>query len=420
MQVDQIRRLFLGFFEERGHRVVPSSSLIPSDPTLLLTNAGMNQFKPYLLGVQESTFPRAATSQKVFRAVDIDNVGHTDRHLTFFEMLGNFSFGDYFKSEACRWAYDLITQGYGIDAARLWMTVYEQDDQAYRIWTEEVGVPPERIVRRGKFDAHGEPANFWWMHAAGPCGPCSEIFVDRGPAYGPEGGPDADEDRFCEIWNLVFMQDECDDHGEVLRPLPKQNIDTGSSLERVAMVLQDKANVFETDLLRPLLAVAEEVSGRAYGRDGTTDVALRIMAEHGRATTFLMADGVLPSNEGRGYVLRRELRRLITYARRLGVDRPVMGGLIGRTVEVMGEAYPELVENRAFVLQVAESEEDRFVATFQHGMTLFEEEVRKAKDAGSSAFGGAAAFRLHDTFGFQQQLTQELAEAEGLTLDEDE
>ncbi len=419
MQGHRIRQTFLSFFEEREHRVVPSSSLIPQDPTLLLTNAGMNQFKSYLLGVEEPPYPRAATSQKVFRAVDIDNVGHTDRHLTFFEMLGNFSFGDYFKSEACRWAFDLITNGYGIDPERLWITVYELDDEAYRIWTEEVGVPPERIVRRGKFDAYGEPANFWWMHTAGPCGPCSEIFVDRGPRYGPDGGPDVDEDRFCEIWNLVFMQDECDDQGEVLRPLPKQNIDTGSSLERVAMVLQDVANVFESDLLRPLLALAEQLSGHPYGRDERTDVALRIMAEHGRATTFLMADGVLPSNEGRGYVLRRELRRLVTYARRLGVDRPVVRALAAKTIELMGDAYPELRANQAFVLQVAASEEERFVATYRQGMTLFEGEVAKAKDAGTGVLSGEAAFRLHDTFGFQEQLTTELAAEEGLTVDQE-
>jgi alanyl-tRNA synthetase len=420
MKANDIRREFLAFFEERGHRIVPSSSLIPPPETgLLLTTAGMVQFIPYFLGFQEPPYPRAASSQKSFRQNDIENVGHTDRHLTFFEMLGNFSFGDYFKKDAIAWAYELVTQRYGIDHDRLWVTVFETDEEAVAGWTA-VGVSPDRIVRRGKVDEHGEPANFWWTHKAGPCGPCSEIFVDRGPQHGPEGGPDVDEDRYCEIWNLVFMQDECDDDSNVLRPLPKQNIDTGSSLERVAMVLQDVGNVFETDLLRPLLAVAEELTGHAYGRDPKADVSLRVMAEHGRATTFLIADGVLPSNEGRGYVLRRELRRMITYARRLGVDRPVMPGLIDATLEVMGEAYPELVENRAFIQQVASSEEERFVSTYQHGMTLFEEEVSRAKDSGSGVFPGAAAFRLHDTFGFQQQLTQELAEAEGLALDGDE
>ncbi len=419
MQGHQIRSLFLRYFEERGHVVVPSSSLVPNDPTLLLTNAGMNQFKPYLLGLQGAPYPRAATSQKVFRAVDIDNVGHTDRHLTFFEMLGNFSFGDYFKEGAIPFAYELVTEGYGIDPARMWVTVYEQDDEAERIWLD-TGIPAERIVRRGRFDAHGEPANFWWMHVAGPCGPCSEIFIDRGERFGPDGGPNVDEDRFCEIWNLVFMQDECDEQANVIRPLPKKNIDTGSSLERVAMVLQDGANVFETDLLRPLLEAAVELTGHTYGRDERADVSLRIMAEHGRATSFLIADGVRPSNEGRGYVLRRMLRRLVTNARRLGVERPVMPELVETTVRMMGEAYPDLKDNEAFILQVATSEEEHFLATYRHGMVLFEQEVEKAKSSGTGVFPGEAAFRLHDTFGFQEQLTTELAAEEGLQVDETE
>ena len=411
MKASDIRQVFLRFFEERGHRVVPSSSLIPNDPTLLLTNAGMNQFKPYMLGIEEPPFPRAATVQKVFRASDIENVGHTARHLTFFEMLGNFSFGDYFKKEACRWAYELVTEGYGIDPARLWFTVYEPDEETVRVWVDEVGVHPDRIVRRGKDD------NFWWMHVAGPCGPNSEIFVDRGPKYGPEGGPAVDEDRFMEIWNVVFMQEECDATGEVIRELPKKNIDTGSGLERVAVVLQERDNVFETDLLRPLVEAAESVTGRRYGGDERDDVALRVIAEHGRATTFLMADGVLPSNEGRGYVLRRMLRRLVTYARRLGVDHPVMGELIDATAEVMGEAYPEVVQNRAFVRQVAASEEERFGATYRQGIVLFDAEVEKAKERGSDRFPGEAAFRLHDTFGFPETLTEELAREAGLEVD---
>jgi alanyl-tRNA synthetase len=417
MQASEIRRTFLRFFEEREHKVVPASSLIPNDPTLLLTNAGMNQFKPYLLGIEEPPYPRAATAQKVFRTSDLENVGHTDRHLTFFEMLGNFSFGDYFKEKAIPWAYELVTQGYGIEPERLWVTVYELDDEAERIWKDVVGLPPERVVRRGKLDAHGEPANFWWMHVAGPCGPCSEIYVDRGPKYGPDGGPDVDEDRFLEIWNVVFMQDECDDQANVLRPLPAQNIDTGSSLERVAMVLQGGDTLFDSDLLRPLVDVAEEVTGRKYGTDEKDDVALRILAEHGRATTFLTADGVLPSNEGRGYVLRRMLRRLVTYARKLGVERPVMHQFVDRTVELMGDAYPELVANQAFVLQVTASEEERFGEAYQHGIALFQEEVRKAREGRRRVLPGEAAFRLHDTFGFQQELTLELAQEEGLAVD---
>jgi alanyl-tRNA synthetase len=420
MKGDEIRRMFLRFFEERGHKVVPSSSLIPSDPSLLLTNAGMNQFRPYLLGLEEPPYARATTAQKVFRTSDLENVGHTDRHLTFFEMLGNFSFGDYFKEEAIAWAHELVTEGYGIDHDRLWVTVFETDEEAAGIWTNRVGIPPDRIVRRGKFDpVTGEPLNFWWMHVAGPCGPCSEIFVDRGPKYGPDGGPDVDEDRFMEIWNVVFMQDECDDEANVLRGLPRQSIDTGSSLERVAMVLQGADSAFETDLLRPLVSIAEQLTGRSYGSDEKTDVALRILAEHGRATTFLMADGVLPSNEGRGYLLRRMLRLLITHARKLGVDRPVVPEFVEKTTEVMGQAYPELVANKPFILQVAASEEERFGEAFLHGMALLQDEVRKAKAQGSTVLPGEAAFRLHDTFGFQQELTVELAREEGLTVDMD-
>jgi alanyl-tRNA synthetase len=413
----EIREAFLRFFEERGHRIVPSSSLIPSVPGLLLANAGMNQFVPYFLGHEQPPYPRAASSQKCMRTPDIENVGHDARHLTFFEMLGNFSFGDYFKREAISWAHELVTERYGIDHDRLWVTVFESDQDAERIWIEEAGIPAERIVRRGKLDRHGEPGNFWWMHAAGPCGPCSEIYVDRGPRYGPEGGPDVDEERFLEIWNLVFMQDECDEHSNVIHELPRTNIDTGSSLERVAMVLQDVDSVFETDLLRPLVETAESLTGRTYGKDDRADVSLRIIAEHGRAVTFLIADGVLPSNEGRGYVLRRMLRRLVTHARRLGVGRPVMAELVAATVEGFGQTYLELETNRPFVLQVASSEEEHFDGTYRQGIQLLEQELEKAKAAGSHVLSGDVAFRLHDTFGFQEQLTIELAADEGLAVE---
>jgi alanyl-tRNA synthetase len=416
-----IRRTFLSFFEERGHKVVPSSSLISPVPGLLLTTAGMVQFIPYFLGQQEPPYPRAASAQKSFRATDIENVGHTDRHLTFFEMLGNFSFGDYFKREAIAFAYELVTEGYGIDPDRLWATVYETDDDALRYWGE-VGIPPERIDRRGKVDQYGEPANFWWTHTAGPCGPCSEIFVDRGQKYGPDGGPAVDEERFLEIWNLVFMQDECDDESNVVRALPEKNIDTGSSLERVAVVLQGANSVFDTDLLRPLVETAERLTDRNYGSDRRDDVSLRIMAEHGRATTFLIADGVLPSNEGRGYVLRRMLRRLVTHARRLGVDRAVMEDLAETTVELMGDAYPELRANRAFILQVATSEEDRFAGTLRQGLTLLEAALPSEGTAGGSSvrqLRGEVAFKLHDTYGFPLELTLELAAEQGLAVDTD-
>jgi alanyl-tRNA synthetase len=413
VDANPIRKVFLGFFEERGHKIVPSSSLIPNDPTLLLTNAGMNQFKPYMLGLEEPPYPRAATVQKVFRTSDIENVGHTARHCTFFEMLGNFSFGDYFKEQAIAWAYELVTDGFGLDPERLWATVFETDDEAVQIWVDKAGLPAERVVRRGKKD------NFWDMGVAGPCGPCSEIYVDRGPKYGPEGGPAVDEERFMEIWNLVFMQNLCDENINVIGDLPKKNIDTGSGLERVAVVLQGKDNVFDTDVLRPLVEVAESVTGRRYGANERDDVSLRIIAEHGKATTFLMGDGVLPSNEGRGYVLRRMLRRLVTHARKLDVDKPVMGALVERTVELMGETYPELLENRAFIEQVAASEEERFGATYRQGITLFETEVSKAKAGASGTLSGDAAFKLHDTFGFQEQLTIELAAEEGLAVDTD-
>ena len=417
MEGNRIREAFLRFFEERGHRVVPSSSLIPPPESgLLLTNAGMNQFIPYFLGHAKAPFPRAVTVQKVFRALDIDNVGHTARHETFFEMLGNFSFGDYFKREAVAWGHELVTEVYGIDPERLWVTVYEEDDEAVAAW-DAVGMPDPRIVRRGKVDEHGELANYWSTHAAGPGGPCSEIFVDRGTRFGPEGGPDVDEERFVEIWNLVFIQDEVDADLNVVSELPAKNVDTGSSLERVAMVLQDVDNVFETDLLRPLLEVAESVSGRTHGADERTDVSLKVIAEHGRATAFLIADGVLPSNEGRGYILRRMLRRVVSHARRLGIERDVMPALIERTVALFGEAYPELVENRAYIEQVATSEEERFASTLRQGMTLFEGEVERAE--GSDRLPGDVVFKLHDTFGFPKELTRELAEDAGLQIDDE-
>jgi alanyl-tRNA synthetase len=426
MQGNEIRTLFLRFFQEREHQIVPSSSLIAPVPGLLLTNAGMNQFVPYFLGHAEPPYRRAASAQKCMRTPDIENVGHTTRHLTFFEMLGNFSFGDYFKKEAIRWSHELVTDGYGIDHDRLWVTVFETDDQAAQLWIDEVGVSPERIVRRGKFDEHGEPANFWWTHTAGPCGPCSEIYVDRGPEFGPAGGPDVDEERFLEIWNLVFMQDECDEHSNVIRELPKKNIDTGSSLERVAMIIQGVPTVFDTDLLRPLVEVGERLAGIRYGSDDRSDVSLRVLAEHGRATAFLIADGVLPSNEGRGYVLRRMLRRLVTHARRLGIDKPVMSEFVDRTTELMGAAYPELVQNKAFVHQVATSEEERFGSVIQQGLDVLHNAIvtpstveGKTEVLPPKVLPGDIAFKLHDTYGFPIESTIELAAEEGLTVDTD-
>ena len=405
----RIRETFLAFFEERDHTRVRSSSLIaPPESGLLLTGAGMIQFIPYFLGQAEPPFRRATSVQKCFRAVDIENVGHTDRHLTMFEMLGNFSFGDYFKDESCAWGLQLVTEGFGVDADRLWMTVYDDDDEAIAIW-QDLGIPAERLVRRGKTD------NYWWTHAAGPAGPCSEIFVDRGARFGPDGGPDVDEDRFMEIWNHVFMQHQVDEHAEIVGELPMKNIDTGSSIERVAVVLQDVGSFFETDLFAPLLDVVQSLSGKHYGADERHDIAIRIIGEHARATAFLVADGVQPSNEGRGYILRRMLRRVVSSARQLGVRGEVLRPLVGVVVEGFGDAYPELVENRAFIEQVLGSEEERFSATLRQGMTLFEE-ARERAEGGRIA--GADAFKLSDTFGFPIELTEELAADAGLAVDE--
>jgi alanyl-tRNA synthetase len=410
MDGDRIRETFLAFFEGRDHTRVRSSSLIPPPESgLLLANAGMNQFIPYFLGQAEPPFPRATTVQKCFRAVDIENVGITDRHLTMFEMLGNFSFGDYFKAESCAWGLELVTEGFGVDPDRIWTTVYTDDDEAIAVW-QDLGIPSARIVRRGKAD------NYWWTHAAGPAGPCSEIFVDRGPRYGSEGGPEVDEDRYCEIWNHVFMQHQVDGACEVLGDLPKKNIDTGASLERVAMVLQERGSFFETDLFAPLLEAVQSISGKHYGADERHDVAIRIVGEHARACSFLVADGVQPSNEGRGYILRRMLRRVVKEARVLGVAGDILPPLVAVVVESFGEAYPELRENRAFVEQVLGAEEERFGGTLRQGMTLFEEATGRAVDGRMS---GADAFKLSDTFGFPIELTVELANEAGLSVDED-
>jgi alanyl-tRNA synthetase len=409
MEGADIRERFLSFFEERGHTRVPSSSLIPNDPSLLLTTAGMVQFKPYFLGEQEPPYPRAASAQKSFRTTDIENVGRTIRHMTFFEMLGNFSFGDYFKEGAIALAWELATEGYGLEPDRLWASVYEKDDDAADLWTAYL--PVDRIVRRGMDD------NFWSMGVAGPCGPSSELFVDRGPAHGPDGGPDASEERFLEIWNLVFMQYERDDDFNLVGELESKGIDTGSGLERVAIVLQGTPSLYETDLLAPILEAAQSVTGRRYGEDEARNLSLRILAEHGRAVTFLVADGVVPANEGRGYVLRRMLRRVVLHARKLGVEKEVMGPLVEATVEVMGSAYPELVERKPFVLQVAASEEDHFGVTLRHGMTLFEDLVARLTSTGDTTFPGDEAFRYHDTYGFPIELTVELAQDQGLEVD---
>ena len=419
MDTNSIRDKFLTFFEEREHARVHSSSLVPNDQTLLLTNAGMVQFKPYFLGEQSPPFKRAVTAQKCMRAGgkhnDIDQVGRTARHLTFFEMLGNFSFGDYYKSDACAWGWELVTEGFGIDAERLWATVYETDDEAFEIWRDEVGVPENRIIRMGKKD------NFWSMGVAGPCGPCSEISVDMGDPFGPASdvGPQGNEARYMEIWNLVFMQNDCNADIEPIAELPKKNIDTGFGLERAAMVLQNVATVFETDLLREMVARAENLCGQRYGDDARADVGLRVLADHGRSISFMIADGILPSNEERGYVLRLIMRRAIREARLMGRAEPVLTGLIDATVELMGEAYPELKERHDLALEVASREEERFDHTLKQGLALLESEIEKVKGSGAQAIPADVAFKLHDTFGFPIDMTVDIATEAELDLDRD-
>ncbi len=414
MNSTEIRRRFLDFFVERDHRLVPSSSLIPNDPTLLLANAGMNQFKPYFLGEVVPDFARATSVQKCFRTSDIENVGHTTRHLTFFEMLGNFSFGDYFKAGAIAYAYELVTERFGFEADRIWATVYLDDDEAFGLW-REVGVPAERIQRRGRED------NYWDMGVAGPCGPCSEVYYDRGPEHGREGGPIADEERYLEIWNLVFMQnlrDEKEDYN-IVGELPKKNIDTGMGLERVAFLLQGVDNVFETDLLAPILERTQAATGRVYGRDPGADLSLRVIAEHSRAASFLIADGVLPSSESRGYVLRRLLRRAIDHSRRLGVEDQVMAPIAGRVVDNLGDAWPELVAQRSLIEQVVASEEESFSRTLRQGSALLRSVITRTREQGAVTLPGDTAFQLHDTYGFPFELTVEVAEDAGLQVDRD-
>jgi alanyl-tRNA synthetase len=407
----EIRKTFLDFYAKRDHRVVASSSLIPNDPTLLLTTAGMVQFKPYFLGQKTPEFPRAASVQKSARTSDIEIVGLTARHMTFFEMLGNFSFGDYYKREACAWAWELVTEHFGLDPARLWVTIFSTDDEAYEAWRNGVGVRADRIVRRGA------PDNFWDMTAAGPCGPCSEIFYDRGPAYGEVEGFE-DGDRIVEFYNLVFMESERDDAGNIVGKLPSRNVDTGMGLERAAAILQDVPGIFETDAFRPILARAEERTGRRYGArygdDAGTDVSLRILAEHARAASFLVADGVFPSNEGRGYVLRRLIRRAVRHARMLGVEDPIVAPLAEVVIEEYGDAYPELSGGRAHVVQVLEAEEESFRRTLGRGLAMLEDEMKRSAGA---ALDGGTAFKLHDTYGFPLELTTEIVAEAGMQVD---
>jgi alanyl-tRNA synthetase len=421
MESADIRNRFLAFFERHGHVVVPSASLIAADPTLLLVNAGMVPFKPYFLGEQPAPYRRATSVQKCVRTPDIEEVGRTTRHATFFQMAGNFSFGDYFKELAIPLAWELLTHpvaedGYGFPEDRLWVTVYRDDDEAADIWQTKVGVPPERIQRRGLKD------NYWHMGVPGPGGPCSEIYYDRGPAYGREGGPVVDEERYLEVWNLVFMQEQLSavrskEDFDVQGELPAKNIDTGMGLERMAAVLQGVDNIYEIDTTRKILDRATELTGHRYHADPRSDVALRVVADHARTAVMLIADGVTPGNEGRGYVLRRVMRRVVRTMRLLGAHDPTMGDLVDATIGAMGPQYPELIRGGERIHAVAEAEEAAFLRTLRSGTAILDTAVAETKQAGRRVLSGDRAFQLHDTYGFPIDLTLEMAAEQGLEVD---
>ncbi|HEY7486551.1 MAG TPA: alanine--tRNA ligase [Streptosporangiaceae bacterium] len=424
MESAEIARRYLRFFEERGHLVVPSASLVAEDPTLLLVNAGMVPFKPYFLGQRTPPAQRMTSCQKCVRTPDIEEVGKTTRHATFFQMLGNFSVGDYFKEGAIPFAWELLTRseadgGFGFPEEKLWVTVYLDDDEAADIWHRKVGVPEERIQRRGLAD------NYWHMGVPGPGGPCSEIYYDRGPEYGPEGGPVVDEDRYLEVWNLVFMQFQLSAvrskiDFDVAGDLPAKNIDTGMGLERMASILQGVDNLYEIDTTYKILDRAAELTGTRYGRDHRADVSLRVIADHVRSGTMLVADGVVPGNEARGYVLRRLLRRSMRNLRLLGgEDSGLMHELTSTAIDAMGAQYPELIRDAAHVHTVIDAEEASFAQTLRTGTAIFDAAVEETKRAGQGTLAGDQAFKLHDTYGFPIDLTLEMAQEQGLTVDED-
>jgi alanyl-tRNA synthetase len=423
VQTHEIRKRFLDHFVKAGHTEVPSASVILDDPNLLFVNAGMVQFVPFFLGQRTPPYATATSIQKCIRTPDIDEVGITTRHNTFFQMAGNFSFGDYFKRGAIELAWTLLTNsvadgGYGFDPERLWATVYLDDDEAAKLWQEVAGLPVDRIQRRGMAD------NYWSMGIPGPCGPSSEIYYDRGPEYGPEGGPLASEERYIEIWNLVFMQNErgegsTKDDYEILGPLPRKNIDTGMGVERVAVLLQGVHNVYETDLLRPVIDMVAARAPRGYDA-GThdDDVRYRIIADHSRTAAILIGDGVSPGNDGRGYVLRRLLRRVIRSAKLLGIDDPIVGDLMATVRDAMGPSYPELLADFDRIRRIAVAEETAFNRTLQSGSRLFDEVAGATKASGADVLSGSDAFTLHDTYGFPIELTLEMAAEAGLQVDE--
>lgn len=422
MKTAEIRRRFLDYFGNRRHEVVPSAPLLYNDPTLLFVNAGMVPFKPYFTGQEPAPYQRATSVQKCVRTLDIEEVGKTTRHGTFFQMNGNFSFGDYFKAEAISFAWDLITApqseyGLGFDPDKVWVTVLHSDDEAARLWQNIAELPPDRIQRRGLKD------NYWNMGIPGPGGPCSEIYIDRGPEYGPEGGPVVDEDRFLEIWNLVFMQEELSavrakDDFDVARELPRKNIDTGMGLERVAYLLQGVDNLYEIDEVFPVIDVAADLAGKKYGSDHVDDVRLRVVADHVRSGLMLISDGVTPGNEARGYVLRRLLRRVVRSMRLLGVDRPSFADLFPVSRDAMKGSYPEVADDFDRISDVAYAEEEAFGRTLTSGTQIFDTAVSSAKSNQNGVLSGDRAFQLHDTYGFPIELTLEMAGEQGLSVDE--
>jgi len=436
MESAEIVRRFLSYFERNGHTVVPSASLVAEDPTLLLTNAGMNPFKPYFLGQQTPPFRRATSCQKCVRTPDIEEVGKTTRHGTFFQMLGNFSFGDYFKEQAIPFAWELLTRpesdgGFGFPAGRMWVTVLQDDDEAAKIWHDVVGVPDSRIQRRGLAD------NYWHMGVPGPGGPCSEIYYDRGPEYGREGGPEADEDRYLEVWNLVFMQYQLSAvrskvDFDVAGDLPSRNIDTGMGMERMAALLQGVDNIYEIDTMWKVLERAAELTETRYGVDHRTDVALRVVTDHVRTSVMLVADGVIPANEGRGYVLRRIVRRSVQKLRLLsgaqrggsgsrgGEDERFLHELSSVAIDALGQQYPELIRDAPNIHTVIDAEEAAFIGTLRTGSAIFDAAVEETRRRGGEIIRGAQAFQLHDTYGFPIDLTLEMAAEQGLTVDEGE
>jgi len=419
MNSAEIRNIFLEYFGSRDHEIIRSSSLIPgNDPTLLFTNAGMVQFKSVFQGEEKRPYQRAASSQKCMRAGgkhnDLENVGHTARHHTFFEMLGNFSFGDYFKKDAIIFAWDLLTEYYKLPKDRLWATVYEDDDEAEQLWKDLTGIPAGRIVRLGAKD------NFWQMGDTGPCGPCSEILIDRGEAMGcgrPDCAVGCDCDRYLEIWNLVFMQFDRNKEG-TLTPLPKPSIDTGMGLERLSSVVQGKHNNFDTDLFATIISAICSLSGRTYATDRLTDIAIRVIADHIRSITFLLSEGCVPSNEGRGYVLRRIIRRASRYAKSLDISDPVLYKLCDAVAETMGDVYPELHEEKARVQKMLQLEEERFMKTLEQGLVILKDVIMQTKKEGMSSIPGSELFRLYDTFGFPLDIARDVASEQNLFIDE--